>query len=84
MTSTTCILGIQITSQGTNITRVQEILTKYGCSIRTRLGLHDPEAEGIKGRGLILLEIYAPAEETLKLENELLLVAGVQVRKMVF
>ena len=78
----TCILGILISNRTTEISRVQDTLTKFGCSIRTRLGLHDVE-DGSRG-GIILLELTGDPEEFLKLQNELLAIDGVEVKKMVF
>ncbi len=35
------ILGVQVTNRIKNALEVQEILTKFGCNIKTRLGLHE-------------------------------------------
>ena len=58
---------------------VQEILTSYGCNIRTRLGISLDE-----GHGLIVLELLGDDKQRLLLENDLKCVDGVDVRKMVF
>ena len=34
------ILGVHITDRIGHVDPVQHLLTEYGCSIRTRLGLH--------------------------------------------
>jgi hypothetical protein len=64
--------------------KIQNILTKYGCSIRTRLGLHDMDEEYSTETGLMLLELIGDMQECLRLENELLELDGVDVQKMVF
>ena len=77
------ILGVLVKNTGTQAKNVQQILTKYGCSIRTRLGLHEVE-ENCTDCGLILLELTGDIQESLRLENELSAVEGVQVQKMLF
>ncbi len=58
---------------------VQNILTSYGCNIRTRLGISLGEE-----KGLIILELMGDDKQRLLLENDLKCVNGVDVRKMVF
>ena len=78
------ILGIQITDRVKEVADVQSILTKFGCTIKTRLGLHEVNDGFCARSGLILLELTGNREEFFKLENALLLVDGLQVKKMVF
>ncbi len=80
----TWILGIHITDRAHDVVALQSILTKYGCTIRTRLGLHETAEERVSPEGIILLELTGDKEEFLKLENELLALDGVTVKKMVF
>ena len=37
----TTIIGIKISNRLESAISVQEILTKYGCAIKTRIGLHE-------------------------------------------
>lgn len=78
------ILGILVGERNKDATKIQEILTKYGCSIKTRLGLHEADDGKCSSSGLILLELTGNVEECNKLENELLAIDSVQVKKMVF
>ena len=78
------ILGVYVETRGQVAQKVQEILTKYGCSVRTRLGLHTPDTNACINCGLILLELTGNADECLRLENELWALEGVKVQKMVF
>jgi hypothetical protein len=80
----TWILGIHISDRVTKAELVQPILTKFGCSIRTRLGLHDVTDEFSSSTGMILLELTGDPKEYVKLENELLKIEGLEVKKMVF
>jgi hypothetical protein len=78
------ILGVMINDPAKGAEKIQNILTKYGCSIRTRLGMHDIDEEYASETGLMLLELTGDMQECLRLENELLELEGVDVQKMVF
>jgi len=78
------ILGLMINDPTKGSDKIQSILTKYGCSIHTRLGLHDIDADYARETGLILLELTGDLQECLRLENELLALDGIEVQKMVF
>jgi len=78
------IIGIHITNRVKEVSDIQTILTTYGCSIRTRLGLHEVKDDFCARTGLILLELTGSREEFMKLENELLKIDGLEVKKMVF
>ena len=66
------ILGIRITDRVKKVSDVQHILTKFGCSIRTRLGLHEVKDDFCSRSGMIILELTGTRDEFVKLENELL------------
>lgn len=78
------ILGVMVTDRVNEAFRVQDVLTKFGCTIKTRLGLHETSDEYCSSNGLILLELTGDQQEFVKLENALLSIEGVQVKKMVF
>jgi hypothetical protein len=78
------VLGVYISDRLGAAKEVQSALTKFGCSIKTRLGLHEVIDEMCSTSGLILLELTGDREESVKLENELLKIDGVQVEKMIF
>ncbi len=78
------ILGIYITDRVKEVSDVQSILTKFGCTIKTRLGLHEVKDDFCARSGLIILELTGSRDEFVKLENALLRVEGLSVRKMVF
>ena len=78
------ILGIHITDRVEKVSDVQSILTKFGCTIKTRLGLHEVKDDFCARSGLIILELTGTKEEFIKLENALLRVEGLAVKKMVF
>lgn len=78
------ILGVLVETRGQTADKVQKILTKYGCSVKTRLGLHVQETTACQGCGIILLELTGSADECIRLENELWALEGIKVQKMVF
>jgi len=78
------ILGIHIPDRSQKIGEIQSLLTKFGCSIRTRLGLHEVDDYKCSGGGIILLELTGEVTEFKKLEKEILKIEGLTVKKMIF
>ena len=78
------ILGVLITDRQKEAGKVQNVLTKYGCSIKTRLGLHEVTDDVCSTSGLLLLELIGDASEMDKLEKELVNIEGTQTQKMIF
>ncbi|MCT4632969.1 MAG: hypothetical protein N4A76_09545 [Firmicutes bacterium] len=78
------IYGIEIGDREHDALKVQEALTKYGCIIKTRLGLH--EAGNLcSSKGLIILEFINGNEDEIdKLEKELSQCETVKIGKMSF
>ena len=75
------ILGVHVAQRTKHTAKVQKILSDYGCSIRTRVGLHEADDNVCSPNGLILLEVVSKAGE---LAQALAKVPGVTVKKMVF
>ncbi len=78
------IVGIHVTDRARAAGRVQEILSKYGKNIRTRLGLHDLHAEAAGPEALILIEAVGTHAEIDQLSDELRRLPGIQVQSMFF
>lgn len=51
------VVLIKIDHRASEASRVQEILTDFGCNIKTRLGLHEVSNEFCANDGLIVLEV---------------------------
>ncbi len=84
MEQETRILGVKITDRKKEAGDVQGVLTKYGCSIKTRLGLHEVTRDNCSTSGLIILELTGNISDMENLEKELIAIEGTQTQKMVF
>ncbi|MHB0946654.1 MAG: hypothetical protein ACYC3B_05750 [Sedimentisphaerales bacterium] len=78
------ILGVHITDRIKHVSGVQQVLTEYGCYIKTRLGLHEAGQDFCSPNGLMLLELVGDVKKCNELENKLTAIEGVSVQKMVF
>jgi hypothetical protein len=78
------ILGIYISDRMKESQKIQSVLSKFGCSIKTRLGLHEVTDDYCATSGMMILELTGDVAECRKLENELLKLEHVEVKKMVF
>lgn len=54
------IFGIHISQRTENVPALQATLTKYGCNIRTRLGIHDADTTSCSPSGLVLVDVFGP------------------------
>ncbi|MDD3238025.1 MAG: hypothetical protein PHV37_08025 [Candidatus Gastranaerophilales bacterium] len=79
----TTILGIKMNSRVENAENFQAILTKYGCSIKTRVGLHRADKITCSPYGIILLDI-TDENDARAIEKELLNISEIELQKMVF
>lgn len=74
------IVGVHLVDREKLSRQVQDIFSRYGAHIRTRLGLHD---DVCSANGLILLEM-CDTPETNSMMAELGAIEGVDIAKMVF
>ena len=79
-----CVMGVLVTNRVQNAPELQKVLTDCGCQIKTRLGLHDTDANSCSPNGLILLELLGDDSAYAEVETRLKAVKGLQVQKMVF
>jgi len=78
------IVGVHITDRVGHVDSVQHLLTEYGCSIRTRLGLHEADKGFCSANGLLLLELVDDDAKADELIAKLNAVEGVEAQKMTF
>ena len=78
------ILGVHVTDRLKDATKVQAVLTEFGCNIKTRIGLHDVSGTTCSGTGIMLLEISNSEDVAKEIAAALDAVGGVQTKMMVF
>lgn len=78
----TTIMGIALEARNRFAPNLQEILTKHGCIISMRLGLHEASKEKCAERGLILLQLCAEEEEISALKKDLSEIEDIKVNTM--
>ena len=76
--------GVQVTNRIKNALEIQEILTEFGCNIKTRLGLHEVTETVCSTLGILILEMYGDIKQIKDMETRLKAVQGIVVKKMVF
>lgn len=64
------IMAIKLGERRKNSPDVQQVLSKFGCSIRMRLGLHETE-NVCSDEGLLILQLTGDTDEMKKLESAL-------------
>ena len=80
---TTVILGVKTDNRSETAVKIQKILTKFGCFIRTRLGLHSSKIFDCSEYGILLLEIV-DKEKSVEIEQNLLEIDSVEIQRMEF
>lgn len=78
------IVAIHVTDRVTQAARVQRVLTKFGGSIKTRIGLHEATGRAVAPNGLILLEIVGPAKRGDDIVAALNKIAGIEAKLLIF
>lgn len=78
------VLGVLISNRTKCSTDFQQIISEYGCSIKTRIGLHPVSDNACSPNGLVLLEMYGDEAPIFELESKLKAIDCFNVQKMVF
>ena len=71
------ILLVLIGRRKEDAVKVQQILTGWGCIIKTRLGIHDGVLENCSDEGLLILELYGTDEQKEELTRKVAVIPGV-------
>lgn len=71
------VILVLVSNRTETATEVQKHLTKHGCYIKTRLGLHEGVENKCSESGLIILEVIGEDEQKKKMHNELNNIDGV-------
>ncbi len=73
------ILGVLVNNRTKRAVEVQDILTKFGCIIKLRLGLHETENVCAED-ALLLLQLDGKQEEIKNLQDSLNIIDGVEAK----
>lgn len=71
------ILLVLIGKRKEDAIKIQQILTAWGCIIKTRLGIHDGVMENCSDSGLLILELYGTEEQKSELARKVAVIPGV-------
>ena len=74
---TKTVLLILIGKRRDEAVKVQQILTAWGCIIKTRLGIHDGVLENCTDEGLLILELHGSDEQKQELARKVEVLDGV-------
>ncbi|MDG5814201.1 hypothetical protein QA601_03860 [Chitinispirillales bacterium ANBcel5] len=78
------IVGVHITDRVKHVPDVQDIFTKFGCFIKTRVGIHDTSDNACSPNGLVLIELLGDDGKFGEFTDALCKIEGVEVKHMVF
>ncbi|MBO8140209.1 MAG: hypothetical protein J7J43_03360 [Thermosipho sp. (in: Bacteria)] len=81
-TTVRTVMAILIDNREKNATSIQELLTEYGCFIKTRLGLHEGVPQYCSNSGLIILELVDDEKKHEELKEKLNQIPGVKADLM--
>ena len=76
------VVAVKVDQRTDNAVRVQEVLTRHGCLIRARLGLHETSKDYCANFGLIILHCCGSAEEVASLVGDLNGISGVTAKSL--
>ena len=71
------ILIIVIGKRKETAVNLQQILTAWGCNIKTRLGIHDGVLDNCSDTGLLILELVGKQKDNKEIARKVALIPGV-------
>lgn len=74
------VLVISLDKRSSGAVALQGVLTRWGCIIKTRLGIHAGIAGSCTDSGLIILELMATSAQKLKFIKELKSVPALKLK----
>lgn len=76
------IMAIKVNGRIANAPLVQDILTRYGCNIKTRIGFHEATKDNCAMDGVLILQLLGSQNEVDSMYEELKKLEGV-IPKMI-
>lgn len=80
----TTVLGVLLRKRTQTSENFQLILSKHGCLIKTRIGIHNASNNVCSPDGVILLDVIGNDSDIEALENDIKALEGAEVQKMSF
>ncbi len=74
------VLLVVIGKRKESAVKVQQILTAWGCMIKTRLGIHDGILDDCSEEGMLFMELLGEDEKKQELERKLSVLPGVTAK----
>lgn len=78
------IAAIKINGRDAKASLVQEILTRYGCNIKTRVGFHEVNEDQCSMDGILILQLFGKETEIQEMFDELGKLDGVSAKIIEF
>ncbi len=72
------VLLVLVSGRKESAVTVQKVLTDWGCTIKTRLGIHEGVLDSCTDSGLLVLDIVGEKEKNEEMTRKLNLVKGVK------
>ncbi|MDR2780754.1 MAG: hypothetical protein LBB28_06475 [Synergistaceae bacterium] len=81
MSTKKSLIAVRVGDRGNNALKVQQTLTKHGCSINVRLGLHDNEGDNVcSPSGTMILQLSCSPEDAKVLVDDLCKIESVKAQ----
>lgn len=77
----TYVVALLVDNRLHDAPKLQEILTKHGCLIKTRIGIHEA-GDKCSNQGLIILHMQSSQEEISNFENDIRSLEHVKIQYM--
>ena len=74
------VIGVRMDNRVSNASAFQQVLTRNGCLIKARLGLHEVGEDLCATDGLIILQPYGEKEQIEKLVAEINWLDGIKAK----
>lgn len=74
------LMAVRIVQRNVRAQEVQEVLTKYGCNIATRVGFHETGVDHCSNDGYIVMQLCGNERERRQMLDELNKIEGVTAK----
>ncbi len=77
------VLLVLVGKRKESAVKLQQLLTAWGCLIKTRLGLHNGVMENCTETGLLFLELCGSDKDNAELARKISLISGIESKLVV-